>query len=52
MIGDRMDTDVIAGIESNLDTVLVLSGVTRQEDISRFPYRPRWVLDGVGALIK
>ena len=48
MIGDRMDTDMVAGIETGLDTVLVLSGVTRREDIGKFPYRPRLVLDGVG----
>ena len=48
MVGDRMDTDIIAGIESGLDTVLVLSGVTAKEDIEQYPYRPRIVLDGVG----
>ncbi len=48
MVGDRMDTDIIAGIESGLDTVLVLSGVTAKEDIALYPYRPRIVLDGVG----
>jgi len=48
MIGDRMDTDIIAGIESGLDTVLVLSGVTSLEDIKQYPYRPRLVLSGVG----
>ncbi len=48
MIGDRMDTDIVAGIESGLDTVLVLSGVTAREEIDKFPYRPRLVLDGVG----
>ena len=48
MIGDRMDTDMVAGIETGLDTVLVLSGVTSKEDIERFPYRPRLVLNGVG----
>ena len=51
-IGDRMDTDIIAGIESNVDTVLVLSGVTALEDIDKFPYRPKYVLSGVGELIK
>jgi NagD protein len=48
MIGDRMDTDIVAGIESGLDTVLVLSGVTDRNDIRKFPYRPRLVLNGVG----
>lgn len=48
MIGDRMDTDMVAGIETGLDTVLVLSGVTDRSDIQKFPYRPRLVLSGVG----
>lgn len=48
MIGDRMDTDIVAGIETGLDTVLVLSGVTNREDIDKFPYRPRLILNGVG----
>ncbi len=48
MIGDRMDTDIIAGIESGLDTVLVLSGVTSRASMAKYPYRPRLVLDGVG----
>jgi NagD protein len=51
-IGDRMDTDIIAGIESNVDTVLVLSGVTSLEDIDKFPYRPKFILNGVGDLVK
>ena len=48
MIGDRMDTDIIAGIESGLDSVLVLSGVTSRENITQYPYRPRIILNGVG----
>lgn len=51
-IGDRMDTDIIAGIESNVDTVLVLSGVTKREDINDFPYRPKYIANGVGDLLK
>ena len=51
-IGDRMDTDIIAGIESNVDTVLVLTGVTAKEDIDKFPYRPKYVIDRVGDIIK
>ena len=51
-IGDRMDTDIIAGIESNVDTVLVLSGVTSMEDIDKFPYRPKYILNGVGDIVK
>ncbi len=50
-IGDRMDTDIIAGIESNIDTVLVLSGVTSEKDINNFPYRPKYILNGVGDII-
>ncbi len=48
MIGDRMDTDIIAGIESGLDPILVLSGVTDRAEMEQYPYRPRLVLDGVG----
>ena len=48
MIGDRMDTDMVAGIETGLDTVLVLSGVSSRETVERFPYRPRLILNGVG----
>ena len=51
IIGDRMDTAVIAGVESGIDTVLVLSGVTTREEMSRFPYRPRYVLNGVGDVV-
>lgn len=51
-IGDRMDTDIVAGIESNVDTVLVLSGVTTKEDIDKFPFRPKYVLNGVGEIVK
>ena len=47
IIGDRMDTDMVAGVESGLDTALVLSGVTTREEISQYPYRPRLVLNGV-----
>lgn len=47
MIGDRMDTDVVAGMETGLDTVLVLSGVTDRDEINLFPYRPTYILDGV-----
>lgn len=50
IIGDRMDTDIIAGIESGLDTALVLSGVTDEQEMLRFPYRPRLVLSGVGEI--
>ncbi|HLP75050.1 MAG TPA: HAD-IIA family hydrolase [Bacteroidales bacterium] len=52
VIGDRMDTDVRCGMESELDTLLVLSGITTKKDIDFFPYRPTFVLDGVISLIK
>lgn len=47
MVGDRMDTDVIAGLEAGMRTVLVLSGVTSRADVERFPYRPSHVVDSV-----
>ncbi len=52
MIGDRMDTDIIAGIESGMDTVLVLTGVSTRENIKKFPYRPRIILNGIGDIVK
>ena len=48
IIGDRMDTDIVAGIETELDTVLVLSGVTSRDMLGNFPYCPKYVLSGVG----
>ena len=50
MIGDRMDTDIIAGIEAGLHTVLVLSGITHKDDIAAYPYRPAQVLNSVADL--
>lgn len=52
MIGDRMDTDIIAGMEAGLHTVLVLSGITRAEDINAYPFRPSQVLNSVADLIE
>lgn len=52
IIGDRMDTDIISGIESGMDTVLVLSGVTSIEDMAKFPYVPRLVLRGVFEIVE
>ena len=45
IIGDRMDTDIVAGIEADIETVLVLSGVTRREELGRFADAPRHVLE-------
>ena len=52
MIGDRMDTDILAGIETGMDTVLVLSGVTAREEIAQYPYRPTYIFDGVGDIVR
>jgi NagD protein len=50
MIGDRMDTDIVMGIESGLETILVLTGVTTREQAERFPYRPTHILESVAEL--
>jgi len=52
VIGDRMDTDVLSGLESEIDTLLVLSGITSRNDINNFPFRPRYVLNGVIDLVQ
>jgi NagD protein len=52
MVGDRMDTDVVAGIEAGLETILVLTGSTKRADIARFPYRPSRVLDSIADAIE
>ena len=52
MIGDRMDTDVVAGIEAGLETMLVLTGSTRREEVSRFPFRPSRVLESIADAIE
>lgn len=51
IIGDRMDTDIIAGVESELTTVLVLSGVTAMSDLPKFAYRPNYILNGIGDVV-
>jgi NagD protein len=51
MIGDRMDTDIVAGLEAGMRTVLVLTGITQPEDIERFPFRPYRVVDSIADLI-
>src|SRR5437764_1345454 len=48
MVGDRMDTDIIAGTEASMKTILVLSGVTSREMIDLYPYRPTLVFEDVG----
>ena len=47
MVGDRMDTDIVAGVMSGLDTILVLSGVSTLADVELFPYRPTYILKSV-----
>ncbi|HET9922074.1 MAG TPA: HAD-IIA family hydrolase [Ktedonobacteraceae bacterium] len=47
IIGDRMDTDMVAGLESGLRTILVLTGVTTRDMVDRFPYRPTWILNSI-----
>jgi NagD protein len=51
MVGDRMDTDMVAGIEAGLETILVLSGMTAAADVDRFPYRPSRVVASVADLV-
>jgi len=50
MIGDRMDTDILAGVESGMETILVLSGVTRREDVPRYPYQPTHIVASVAEI--
>jgi NagD protein len=51
MVGDRMDTDIVSGLEAGLETVLVLSGMTTEDEVDRYPYRPSRVVESVEALI-
>jgi NagD protein len=51
MIGDRMDTDVVAGLEAGLETILVLSGLTSREEAGRYPYLPSRIVDSVADLM-
>jgi len=51
MVGDRMDTDIVSGLEAGLRTYLVLTGSTRPQDVERFPYRPTRVFDSVADLV-
>jgi NagD protein len=51
MIGDRMDTDIVAGIEAGLETILVLTGVTTRDELESFPYRPSRIIESVAELV-
>ena len=52
MVGDRMDTDIISGLEAGMRTVLVLTGSTRATQVDRFPYRPTRVVDSIADLVE
>ena len=52
MIGDRMDTDVVAGIEAGLHTILVLTGISDEAEIQKYPFRPTEILMSVADLVK
>jgi NagD protein len=52
MVGDRMDTDVVAGIEAGLETILVLTGSTKREDVDRFPFRPSRILNSIADAVE
>lgn len=51
MVGDRMDTDIIAGLEAGMHTVLVLTGSTTRDQTERFPYRPQRIIESIADLI-
>jgi NagD protein len=51
MVGDRMDTDIVAGLEAGLEAVLVLTGVTARESTERYPYRPSRIVDSIADLV-
>ena len=52
MIGDRMDTDIVAGLEAGMETILVLTGITNREDAEQHPYRPSRIVDSIADLIE
>jgi NagD protein len=51
MVGDRMDTDIVSGLEAGMHTVLVLTGITSRANAERFPYRPSRIVDSIADLV-
>lgn len=52
IVGDRMDTDIVSGVEAGMETILVMSGVTSADEVDDFAYRPSHVFDGVGDIVR
>ena len=51
MIGDRMDTDIISGLEAGMRTILVATGATERRDVQNFPYRPTKIVDSIADVV-
>jgi NagD protein len=51
MVGDRMDTDVVSGLEAGMETILVLSGLTTREEAERHPYRASRIIESIADLL-
>jgi NagD protein len=51
MIGDRMDTDILCGLEAGLETILVLTGISSRDDVERYPFRPSRIIASVADLM-
>jgi NagD protein len=51
MVGDRMDTDVVAGLEAGMHTILVLTGSTTRDEAERFPYRPSRIVESIADMV-
>ncbi|MFO7637636.1 MAG: TIGR01457 family HAD-type hydrolase [Clostridia bacterium] len=52
IVGDRMDTDIVAGTESEIDTILVLTGVTTREKVNDFSYAPTYIMENIGEIVR
>jgi NagD protein len=51
MVGDRMDTDIVSGLEAGLRTIFVGTGSTRPDDVPRFPYKPTRIVDSIAQVV-